>query len=142
MAHKGLKSTFPYFPLAFPPIKCTKQRVIRKQTQAWIYIIYSKEKKCFQQKWKWVEKFETTGKFCSFTSAMFQLFPDGPRRAFLRIWMCGRSRNPEISRGWSRFLLDLLVKMLLSFFIQGGSPSNCIPHSSLSGITNMRRSLL
>lgn len=25
MAHKGLKTTFPFFPLAFSPIKCTKQ---------------------------------------------------------------------------------------------------------------------
>lgn len=72
---------------------------------------------------------------------MFQLFPEGPRCAFLRTWTCGRSRNPEINRGWLGFLLDPLVKMLLSFFIHGGSPSNCIPHSSLSGITNMRRSL-
>lgn len=31
--------------------------------------------------------------------------------------------------------------MLLSFFIHRWSPNNCIPHSSLSGIANMRCSL-
>lgn len=36
------------------------------------------------------------GKVCSFISAVFQLFPDGPGSAFLETWACGRRRSPEI----------------------------------------------
>ena len=40
-----------------------------------------------------------------------------------------------------RYLVLPGLGMLLSFFIRGWSPSNCIPYSSLSGITDVRSGL-